>query len=231
MLSETKNVASLAKTAPLQENRAQKDMTKLLLVEDDRTLLDTLTFNFDTDPARVVPTGDFLNATDPDLSLFQANGGKLLMWNGWADPAATPVRAVRYFLDTVYTLGEDTPQFSRLFMAPGVQHCGGGSGPNNFDMLTPLENWVERGVAPDRIIAAHMTGNVVEPPCYGDGKVTWAQRYADEHNATLSTAYFYTDSHSDQPLLELVGHPIAVNPDARLKRVAHKRGWPIEMFY
>jgi len=123
---------------------------------------DTLMFNFDTDPARVVPTGDFLNATDPDLSLFKANGGKLLMWNGWADPVATPVRTVRYFLDTVYTLGEDTLQFSRLFMAPGVQHCGGGPGPNNFDMLAPLENWVELGVAPDRIIASHITGNVVD---------------------------------------------------------------------
>jgi feruloyl esterase len=123
---------------------------------------DSLTFNFDTDPARVVPTGDFLSATDPDLSLFKANGGKLLMWNGWADPAATPVRAVRYFLDVVDTLGEDTLQFSRLFMAPGVHHCGGGPGPNNFDMLAPLENWVERGVAPDRIIASHMTGNMVD---------------------------------------------------------------------
>src|SRR5712691_5780248 len=123
---------------------------------------DTMTFNFDTDPARVVPTGDFMNATDPDLSPFKANGGKLLMWNGWADPVATPVRTVRYFLDIVDTLGEDTLQFSRLFMAPGVHHCGGGSGPNNFDMLAPLENWVERGVAPDRIIASHITGNVVD---------------------------------------------------------------------
>jgi len=81
------------------------------------------------------------------------------------------------------------------------------------------------------IVDDRMTGDVVEPPCYGEGKVTWAQRYADEHNAALSAAYFYTDSHSDQPLLELVGHPIAVNPDARLKRMAQKRGWPIEKFY
>jgi len=123
---------------------------------------DTLTFNFDTDPARVIPTGDFLNSADPDLTLFKANGGKLLLWNGWADPVATPVRAVRYFLDIVDTLGEDTPQFSRLFMAPGVHHCGGGPGPNDFDMLGPLENWVERGVAPDRIIASHLTGSVVD---------------------------------------------------------------------
>jgi HAD superfamily hydrolase (TIGR01490 family) len=81
------------------------------------------------------------------------------------------------------------------------------------------------------VVDDRITGDVVEPPCYGAGKITWAQRYADEHNAALSTAYFYTDSHSDQPLLELVGHPIAVNPDARLKRIAQKRGWPLEKFY
>jgi HAD superfamily hydrolase (TIGR01490 family) len=76
-----------------------------------------------------------------------------------------------------------------------------------------------------------LTGQVVDPPCYGAGKVVWAQRYADEHGAALRDAYFYTDSHSDQPLLDVVGYPIAVNPGARLKRLARKRGWPIEMFY
>ena len=76
-----------------------------------------------------------------------------------------------------------------------------------------------------------LTGQVVDPPCYGAGKAVWAQRYADEHGATLRDAYFYTDSHSDQPLLDRVGHPIAVNPEVRLKRLARKRGWPIEMFY
>jgi HAD superfamily hydrolase (TIGR01490 family) len=81
------------------------------------------------------------------------------------------------------------------------------------------------------IVDDRMTGDVVDPPCYGAGKITWAQRYADEHQATLSEAYFYTDSFSDQPLLELVGHPIAVNPDRRLKRLARQRNWPIEKFY
>lgn len=127
---------------------------------------DTLTFNFDTDPPRLAPTGEFLNATDPDLSVFKANGGKLIMWHGWADPAITPFRSVRYFLETVDALGEDDDegkvQFLRLFMAPGVHHCFGGPGPNNFDMLTPLENWVEGGIAPDRIIASHRTGGVVD---------------------------------------------------------------------
>jgi HAD superfamily hydrolase (TIGR01490 family) len=76
-----------------------------------------------------------------------------------------------------------------------------------------------------------LTGAVVDPPCYGAGKVVWAQRYADEQGARLSDAYLYTDSYSDRPLLEAVGRPIAVNPDARLKRLARKRGWPIETFY
>jgi len=81
------------------------------------------------------------------------------------------------------------------------------------------------------IVADRMTGDIVDPPCYGAGKITWAQHYADEHEAALADAYFYTDSHSDQPLLDLVGHPVAVNPDARLKKLAQKRGWPIEKFY
>jgi len=76
-----------------------------------------------------------------------------------------------------------------------------------------------------------LTGQVVDPPCYGAGKVVWARRYADEQGARLSDAYLYTDSHSDRPLLDAVGHPIAVNPDARLKRLARQRGWPIETFY
>ena len=81
------------------------------------------------------------------------------------------------------------------------------------------------------IVDDRMTGDVVTPPCYGADKVTWAQHYAGEHDAALSEAYFYTDSHSDQPLLDLVGHPIAVNPDSRLRRRAQQRGWPIEKFY
>ena len=76
-----------------------------------------------------------------------------------------------------------------------------------------------------------LTGQVVDPPCYGAGKVVWARRYSAQHGAALRDGYLYTDSHSDQPLLDAVGYPVAVNPDARLKRLARKRGWPIEMFY
>ncbi len=76
-----------------------------------------------------------------------------------------------------------------------------------------------------------LTGEVVDPPCYGSGKIFWAQRYAAEHGATLANTYFYTDSYSDLPLLEKVGHPVVVNPDRRLKYTALKRGWPLEKFY
>jgi len=75
------------------------------------------------------------------------------------------------------------------------------------------------------------TGHIIEPACYGEGKVYWAQEYARRHNAELSQSYFYTDSHSDLTLLEQVGHPIVVNPDPRLKAIAKRRDWPVEYFY
>lgn len=75
------------------------------------------------------------------------------------------------------------------------------------------------------------TGRVVEPSCFGANKVYWADRFAAEHGAELQQAYFYTDSYTDLALMERVGHPVAVNPDVRLRRLAHCRGWPVEKFY
>jgi HAD superfamily hydrolase (TIGR01490 family) len=72
------------------------------------------------------------------------------------------------------------------------------------------------------------TGKSIDPLCYGEGKVTRAEKLAREHGFELSKAVFYTDSLTDLPLLERVGEPIAVNPDPRLKRLARKRGWRIE---
>jgi len=75
------------------------------------------------------------------------------------------------------------------------------------------------------------TGRVVEPSCFGTNKVYWANRFAKEHGADLSRAFFYTDSYIDLALMERVGYPVAVNPDLRLRRVAQRRGWPVERFY
>jgi feruloyl esterase len=118
----------------------------------------SLTFNFDRGP-RILEemTASFLNATNPDLSAFNARGGKLIMWHGWSDHALTTVRTVQYYDEVVHRMGNKNriADFFRLFLAPGMHHCGGGPGLNAFDALTPLEKWVEQGVAPDSIIASH----------------------------------------------------------------------------
>ena len=81
------------------------------------------------------------------------------------------------------------------------------------------------------VVNGKFTGKIVTPTCYGSGKVHWAKEYARRHNANLAQAFFYTDSYSDQALLETVGHPIVVNPDPRLRALASQRDWPIEYFY
>lgn len=71
------------------------------------------------------------------------------------------------------------------------------------------------------------TGHVVRPVCYGRGKVHWATQFSLTHGVDLGRSYFYTDSITDLPVMELVGRPRAVNPDPRLAREARRRGWPV----
>lgn len=72
-----------------------------------------------------------------------------------------------------------------------------------------------------------MTGKVRLPIAHGTGKVYWLRQWADSQGASLRDAYFYTDHHSDLPLLEAVGHPAVVNPSPALRTIAQQRGWPI----
>jgi putative phosphoserine phosphatase/1-acylglycerol-3-phosphate O-acyltransferase len=72
-----------------------------------------------------------------------------------------------------------------------------------------------------------LTGEVQRPLCYGAGKIHWARLFAAEHGVDLAESYFYTDSVTDVPMLELVGHPQVVNPDPLLRRLARRRGWNI----
>jgi HAD superfamily hydrolase (TIGR01490 family) len=74
------------------------------------------------------------------------------------------------------------------------------------------------------------TGRVIEPICFEEGKIYWLQQFIDEHRIDLARSYFYTDSITDLPLLELVGHPVVVNPDPRLYRTALRRRWPVRFF-
>jgi len=74
------------------------------------------------------------------------------------------------------------------------------------------------------------TGRVVEPICFEEGKIYWIQHFIERHGIDLAKSFFYTDSITDLPLLDLVGHPVAVNPDPRLYRMALRRRWPVRFF-
>jgi feruloyl esterase len=100
--------------------------------------------------------------TNPDLFAFQDRGGKLIIYHGWSDPAFSPLETIRYYNAVIQDQGglNRTGQFVRLFMAPGMQHCiGSGPGPNVFDPLTSLIDWVERNVEPKKITAVHFQDN------------------------------------------------------------------------
>ena len=90
---------------------------------------------------------------------------------------------------------------------------------------------IEDGICTRLVVRdGFFTGELVEPYCYGEGKIYWAEKYADENDINLEDCYFYTDSYTDLPMLEKVGMPVAVNPDKLLEAEAKKRGWPIVKF-
>ena len=141
-----------------------------------------------------------IDTYDPDLSAFEARGGKLIHYHGWSDPGVPPMNSVRYY-ETVVAHGAKarglshdaalkvTRGYYRLFMAPGMQHCTGGPGPDLFDALTPLRLWVEQKRVPELIIARHATDGRIDnerPLCpfphvarwKGKGSTTSAANFA-----------------------------------------------------
>ncbi len=126
---------------------------------------DFRTFNFDTGVALTdkLDSGT-LNATDPDLTKFASRGGKLLQYHGWNDQLIAPRNSVNYYTSVLEKMGgaAKTMGWFRLFMAPGMGHCRGGEGPDTFDSVTAIEDWVEKGRAPDSIIASHSTDGKVD---------------------------------------------------------------------
>lgn len=108
-----------------------------------------------------------MDATDPDLSSFlESRDGKLIIYHGMGDALSVATATVNYFNDMVDTTFagsfSDANDSSRLFLAPGMGHCGGGPGPNNWDKLAPLVDWVENGVAPESLTATHSTDGSVD---------------------------------------------------------------------
>lgn len=121
---------------------------------------DYKTLNYDADMTAVekIENGA-INAMDPNLKAFFAHGGKMIQYHGWADqqiPSGSSVEYYQSVLDTMGGIGKVKDNY-RLFMVPGMGHCGGGDGPASFDMLASIEQWVEKGKAPDSIPAAHLS--------------------------------------------------------------------------
>lgn len=120
---------------------------------------DLLDLNFDTDVADARARFEkTFSSLDPDLSAFKRRGGKLIQYHGWADPAIPPRSSIAYY-DTVQGKMGSTADFYRLFMVPGMLHCAAGPGPNQFDHQGVISAWVEKGEAPDRILATKRAGD------------------------------------------------------------------------
>ena len=162
--------AYMSGTGPLTGNHWEQaeNVLKYLVFENPKW--DFRTFDYDKDLAFAeAKLGKTFDAFDPDLTRFRQHGGKLLMYHGWNDPSISPLNTINYYERVVSFLrGTKSPQqaqseaqqFVRLFLVPGMLHCGGGPGPNSFDMLAALENWVERNRAPESVVASHSTNGV-----------------------------------------------------------------------
>jgi feruloyl esterase len=132
----------------------QDSYLKFLAFDVDDPTFDWHTFDFDVDPPRMATMHAIIDPVEDDLRSFAEAGGKMIIYQGWGDISVSPFRTLEYYLGLRRHQGRRAvEEFARLFMAPGMYHCGGGVGPNTFDALTALEQWVEHGHAPSSIIA------------------------------------------------------------------------------
>jgi len=120
-----------------------------------------LDFDFETDPKRLEAMAEVYNSDRPDLEAFIAAGGNMIVWHGWADAIVTPYKTVDWYERLTANMGGEAAlkQNVRLFMIPGMDHCGllpaaNGVSQNDLNVLEALEDWVEKGIAPETILKA-----------------------------------------------------------------------------
>ena len=117
-----------------------------------------------------------LNTTDPEMKAFKARRGKLIIYHGWSDPALNAMQTIAYY-DQVLKHDPNARDHARLFLVPGMFHCGGGTGPNEADWRGAIADWVERAHAPDRVIArergAKGSADKTHPLCAYPARATY----------------------------------------------------------
>jgi hypothetical protein len=153
-------VAAQPDAKPADFNLAEGTM-RYLVHQPPQPDYDYKTFDFDHDIHMLDEWSKLADAKNPDLAKFHKHGGKLIMTYGWADSILQPMMGVNYYEQAVVKNGPDTAEFFRLFMVPGMAHCGGGIGPDRNDSMTAVINWVEKAKAPDSIVASRVVDNQV----------------------------------------------------------------------
>jgi feruloyl esterase len=145
---------------PADFNLAEGVM-RYLVLDPPQPEYDFMQFDYDRDTPLVKRWSKLADAKDADLSKFRKRGGKLIMTYGWADQILQPMMGVNYYEAVVAKNGPGTSDFARLFMMPGVAHCGGGIGPDRHDAVTAVIDWVEKSTPPDSLLASKVTNGTV----------------------------------------------------------------------
>jgi pimeloyl-ACP methyl ester carboxylesterase len=137
-------------TPPKPKENMGTSLYRYMVYDDANWSPDTFVLDRDLAAARK-KVGAVLDATDPNLRPFFERGGKLLMYHGWDDAAIPPGSSLSYHDAVRATVGPGHAQNLRLFMLPGVEHCGEGKGPDQFDYFAELDRWTRTGQAPEQI--------------------------------------------------------------------------------
>ena len=170
------------------------DIDMFRYIANQNSAWDWRTFDLEKDIERALLHGKEIHAVNPDLAKFKARGGKLLIYHGWSDGgsggAISAFNTISYYESVLKRLGPNQDNWLRLFMVPGMAHCGGGTGPNQFNALAALERWREQNKAPQSITATRVNerGSVdmTRPLCVypqravysGTGSINDAANYA-----------------------------------------------------